>query len=457
MKVGSFFIKLVSSLFVLVFGLLCLTTTVFLLARNMTSQDSISNYIKNANVFDYPIRDIISNEKSETLRQNIKDEMIEMDIPALVVDDVVDSNELYLIINDYVYKYSRYILYNESKPVFLSNRVLDIVKEKYAGREKKELSSKQVSEVSSYISLLGEKLDQDIFNKSEIDEMLSISIIKKVANIFDSKYMPIVLAIVIIAIFGIISICLNSVKKALNWCSKITIFDGVLLIIASFVEVRVLIMYFNNQGLLDNLAISFVENGFKNMLIYGVILIVVGIIFVSISAVLLKKEHKNSLKKISNKPIPMQDSVYIKETKEEKEEPKAETQEENKEEPQTEESKEKKEEKIEEQPKEEKEGPSKIEEIIIVPVSEEIQEEIDEKELEDTKAIEIEEVEEDKQELDENVGYTEINDEEEQEEIVKEDIDFKPLESVKIDVIYPEKGKDIEFNPEEEEEEIEIL
>ena len=97
MKVGSIFVKLISSLFILVFGLLCLTTTVFLLAKNMTSQENISNYIKTANIFDYPIRDVIASEKSETLRQTITKEMFEMDVPALVVDEVIDSNELYQI------------------------------------------------------------------------------------------------------------------------------------------------------------------------------------------------------------------------------------------------------------------------------------------------------------------------------------------------------------------------
>lgn len=453
MKIGNLFVKLISSLFVLLFGLLCLTTTVFLLARSMTSQDNIKHYLKNANVFDYPINDVLSDNQGETLRQTLKKDMLDIDMPALVVDDVIDSNALYEIINSYIYEYSRYILYNDSKPVLLSDKILNIVEEKYNKRENKSLSAKQKSEVSDYITQLIDRIDEDTFDKSEIDEMISINIIRKVANIFDSKYMVLTLTLIIVIIFAIISICLSSVRKAINWCSKITIFDGILLIVASFVEVRVLIMYFNSQGLLDNLAISVIENGFKNMLTYGLLLIAVGITFVIISAILLKKEKKESTK-ITSKKIDLSEKLVNKEEvvkdENEKQEP----------EPQITEV-----EDIDKGHQEtqadikqnEKSQEEKSEEVTIVAVPEETTEKQYEKEPEE---IDYEE------ETDEDVNsveeYTEIHDEKEEiEPIVKRDIKFTPLETIKVDVTYPEKGKNIEFNPEdnkdEDEEDIEIL
>lgn len=454
MKIGNLFVKLISSLFVLLFGLLCLTTTVFLLARSMTSQDNIKHYLKNANVFDYPINDVLSDNQGETLRQTLKKDMLDIDMPALVVDDVIDSNALYEIINSYIYEYSRYILYNDSKPVLLSDKILNIVEEKYNKRENKSLSAKQKSEVSDYITQLIDRIDEDTFDKSEIDEMISINIIRKVANIFDSKYMVLTLTLIIVIIFAIISICLSSVRKAINWCSKITIFDGILLIVASFVEVRVLIMYFNSQGLLDNLAISVIENGFKNMLTYGLLLIAVGITFVIISAILLKKEKKESTK-ITSKKIDLSEKLVNKEEvvkdENEKQEP----------EPQITEV-----EDIDKGHQEtqadikqnEKSQEEKSEEVTIVEVPEETTEKQEEKESEE---IDYEE-ETDEEDLNSVEEYTEIHDEKEEiEPIVKRDIKFTPLEIIKVDVTYPEKGKNIEFNPEdnkdEDEEDIEIL
>ena len=59
----------------------------------------------------------------------------------------------------------------------------------------------------------------------------------------------------------------------------------------------------------------------------------------------------------------------------------------------------------------------------------------------------------------EETEYTEIFDNDSKEdEIIKKDIKLEPLAEVSPDVIYPEKGKDIEVNLEEtEEEEIEVL
>ena len=52
--------------------------------------------------------------------------------------------------------------------------------------------------------------------------------------------------------------------------------------------------------------------------------------------------------------------------------------------------------------------------------------------------------------------YTEISDEKE-EEIVKEDIKVNEPTSVELNVIHPVRGADIKVEPEEEEEDIEIL
>ncbi len=467
MKVVNFFVKLISSLFILVFGLLCLTTTVFLLIKNMTSQENIANYVKNANIFDYSSRDIISDSQNSTLRKTITNEMLAMDIPALVVDEVIDSPELDILISDYIYEYSKYVLYNENKPVFPSDNILSILMDKYQTQQHKSLSEKQKEKALQYIELLGNNIDQGILEKSEIDEMISLNIIKQIAIIFASQFMPVVLGIVIITLLAIISICLGSIKKAINWCSKMIILNGLLLIIASFVEVRVLIMYFNNQGLIDSLIISIVENGFQNMLIYGAILIIVGILFMTISAILLKKENKNikmidasekqidNSEKIINKPK-IKSTEILQEIKEVS----------GPEERQSKENDSKHESEKENMNELDKEKQSDNknnfkEEIQIVPA---IEEEKDEPEEISASEIEIEEPiktdDEDPEPEEASEDYSEISDENtEPEPIKKEDKKIVPLKEINIEVTKPKKGKDIEFNTnaEKDEEDIEVL
>lgn len=475
MKVVNFFVKLISSLFILIFGLLCLTTTVFLLIKNMTSQENITNYVKNANIFDYSSRDIISDSQNSTLRKTITNELLAMDIPPLVVDEVIDSPELDILISDYIYEYSRYILYNENKPVFPSDGILNVLIDKYKTQQYKDLSEKQKEKALQYIKLLGNDVDQGILEKSEIDEMISLKIIKQIAMVFASQFMPTVLCIVIITLIAIISICLGSIKKAINWCSKITILNGLLLIIASFVEVRVLIMYFNNQGLIDSLIISIVENGFQNMLIYGVILIIVGLLFMTISAILLKKENKNknlnmvdnseeqinsyeeqidNSEKIINKPK-IKSTEILQEIKEvadvEEQQPKEND------------SKQKPEKEVKAKDNENKidDKNNFKEEMQIVPTVEEEKEEPEEVSVSE---IEIEEAikneDEDPEVEEPTEEYREISDEKsEPEQIKKEDKNIAPLKEVNIEVTQPKKGKEIEFNPDAEknEEDIEVL
>ena len=481
MKVVNFFVKLISSLFILIFGLLCLTTTVFLLIKNMTSQENITNYVKNANIFDYSSRDIISDSQNSTLRKTITNEMLAMDIPALVVDEVIDSPELDILISDYIYEYSKYVLYNENKPVFPSDNILSILMDKYQTQQHKSLSEKQKEKALQYIKLLGNNIDQGILEKSEIDEMISLNIIKQIAIIFASQFMPVVLGIVIITLIAIISICLGSIKKAINWCSKMIILNGLLLIIASFVEVRVLIMYFNNQGLIDSLIISIVENGFQNMLIYGVVLIIVGILFMAISAILLKKENKNikmidaSEKQINNSEKQLDASEkQIDNSEKIINKPKIKSNEilqEIKEVSDPEERQSKANDSKHESEKDnmneldkEKQSNNKNnfkEEIQIVPA---VEEEKDEPEEIAASEIEIEEPiktdDEDPEPEEASEDYSEISDENtEPEPIKKEDKKIAPLKEINIEVTKPKKGKDIEFNPdaEKQEEDIEVL
>ncbi|MBQ6546747.1 MAG: hypothetical protein IJL74_01965 [Bacilli bacterium] len=272
----------------------------------MTSQESITNYVKNANIFDYSANEVLSDTKGNTLRQTIKDDLLVLEVPSLIVDEVIDSEELDMLISDYVYDYLQYIIYDANKPVFPSQGILNILIEKYSSREGKILSGKQREEVLNYIKLLGNKIDQGLLDQSEVNEMISLNIIKKIATVFSSEYTLIVIGIILTILIAIITICLGSIKKAINWCSKMAMLDGVLLIIASFVEVRVLIMYFNSQGLIDSLAISIVENGFQNMLVYGIVLIVIGIVFMTISGLSLKKASKtlsHNVEKESKKPV----------------------------------------------------------------------------------------------------------------------------------------------------------
>lgn len=516
MKAVNFFMKFVSVLFIIAFGLLCIIATVFLLVRNMTSQDNITNYVNSANIFDYSANEVLSNDKSNTLRETIKKKLLALEISPLVVDEVIDSKELDKLISNYIYDYLQYLIHNTNKPTFPSQNILGILIEKNYSQEGKSLSENQKEKVLNYIKLLGDKVDQGLLDQSEVDEMVSLNIAKKAAAVFDSKLTPMVIGIIIVIMIAIISICLRSIKKAVNWCSKAAILDGIILIIASFVEVRLLIMYFNSQGLIDSLAISIIENGFENTLVYGIALIVIGLIFLTISGIALKREKAKELKSLSHsitkeiieeseepqaindeeigdKPIPEEkvekkkdqddnknenkqlESNNENKNPETKEEQKVEEVNQNKDSEQESEDKTsevKEEQKLEEtsqnkvpKAKEEQKLENKLsnikDETKIVPVVEEEKEIVSE---DNSKFIELEKVSEEETDTDSEVNvtkYSEISDEKITEPVKDESIKIKPLKPTQINLVSPKKVKSIEVDiskmQEEEEEEIELL
>lgn len=464
MKVVKFFSKLLSCLFLLVFGVLCLAVSLFVMIRNMTSYDSVTSYVQDANIFDYSSQDI-ADSKDLTIRQTIEQELLKMNVPILVTDEILDSPEVSKIISDYIYNYSHYVLFNADKPVFPKEDIMNIAERVYVSYEHRELAQKQKEELEAYVTLLGDKVDKTIFSKTELNEIVSLNVVKRVAIAFDTEYIVMVLAVLIIMLFAIISLCLGNLKKAINLCGKMIVLDGVLFIVLSFVEVRILIMYFNSQGLIDNLAILLVEQGFQNMLVCGGILIGIGLLLVIISGILLKKERAARSSEVLQ-------NVIIEEVEKSQDESVQE-------------------EKIEEESVTESEVDTNEEDNITEKVNQQVS-------LEDSKTTDTDDSLQDsikgknhniKDETiivpmpDENSDikekstndeeevakitsddYTIINDEkntkDETDEIVKKDIEVIPLREVEIDISHPEKGRDIEFNSNsisEGSEEIEIL
>lgn len=460
MKVVKFFSKLLSCLFLLVFGVLCLAVSLFVMIRNMTSYDSVTSYVQDANIFDYSSQDI-ADSKDLTIRQTIEQELLKMNVPILVTDEILDSPEVSKIISDYIYNYSHYVLFNADKPVFPKEDIMNIAERVYVSYEHRELAQKQKEELEAYVTLLGDKVDKTIFSKTELNEIVSLNVVKRVAIAFDTEYIVMVLAVLIIMLFAIISLCLGNLKKAINLCGKMIVLDGVLFIVLSFVEVRILIMYFNSQGLIDNLAILLVEQGFQNMLVCGGILIGIGLLLVIISGILLKKERAARSSEVLQ-------NVIIEEVKKSQDESVQE-------------------EKIEEESVTESEVDTNEEDNIAEKVNQQVS-------LEDSKTTETEDsikgknhdikdetiivpmpdensdIKEKSTNDEEEVAkitsddYTIINDEkntkDETDEIVKKDIEVIPLREVEIDISHPEKGRDIEFNSDsisEGSEEIEIL
>lgn len=476
MKVVRFFVKILSYLFVLMFGVLCLVTTMLLMVKNMSSYENISAFINDADIFDYSSHEVNDNS---TLRSTIEKKLVSMNVPNAVTDEVLDSKELNDVLSSYIKQYLNYLVSNKNKPIFPSNDILIILEEKYLATESKSLTDTQKKSISEYLVSLGNKIDTSIFDKNEANEVLELGPLDSIVSIFEFKYIQQVVISIMILLFVILSISLSSIKRGINWCGKMIALDGIILIVLSFLEVRFLITFFNSRGLIDNLAILVVEQGFQNMLLYGGILIGIGLLLIAVSVILLKREknnnsdaildeivdseiekaeHETSFNKEEKEEDIKKENTIIEESKEEvedKSESKNDQEIVEKQEVDTDTDKDTEKKDIDTEKKDiDKENdtdsknkellvqpkivPAPIEEIEVVPVP------VPEKALTVFEKEPEKKQKEDKQTLEKKQVVDEDSD------VVKKEITIKPLESIKVEVVSPKKGKDVEFNPDDE-------
>lgn len=508
-KASSFFSKFFACIFACLFALFFLIIVCIFLFRNMFTYDNVFKYVSDAKVFDSESYEILSNGSSKTLRDSIHKDLLNIGIPETVTDNALDSNEVSVVLSNYLYGYYNYVLYNTKKVSIDENKIISVIQDKYLINQGKMLTDEQLGQLQQYLKLLTNKVDNYLFSDSELNELLNLNIVRVIASGLNSNYVALLIGILIILMIILISICLQSLLRACRWCSKMICLDGIILVITSLLEVKVFSMFFNSKGIVDNLVISVVENGFTGLLICGIVLVVVGIILIVVSGVLLFKKSDTKQDDRINNVIDYETQKIVNDGEENVENDKdvdvidnnietiASNEEVNKEQDNLDtnedvsedvskdiedsndnvvesvaymddssEDNDNKEDMSDELPNDATEFAMEYDTEIVedADANVENQDNSDEDSV-TADTIEMESVSDDDENNDgedsttfDETQYTEIFDNDSKEEIEKRDIELEPLTEVNPDIVYPEKGEDIKVNLDEtEEEEIEIL
>ena len=291
-RASRVFNKFLACIFASFFALFFLIIVCIFLFRNMFTYDNVFEYVTEARVFDSESYEILSSGSSKTLRDSIQKDLLIIGIPESVTDSVLDSNEVNTALSKYIYSYYNYVLYNVQRISFDENKVILTIQNEYLASQGKALSDKQLDELKHYLNSLTNKLDSGLFSDSEINEFLNLNIVRMIASSLNSNYVLLLFGICLVLMVVLISICLHSLLKTYNWCSKMICLDGIILVIASLLEVKIFSMFFNSKGIVDNLIVSVVENGFTGLLICGIVLVIVGLILIVISGILLFRKSK---------------------------------------------------------------------------------------------------------------------------------------------------------------------
>lgn len=272
-----------------VFACFLLFVMYVLIAKTMLTEESIYNYVIDTNVFTSPSNNVERN----SLKQGIVSDLKKFDIPASVTVKTLESNDISRVISRYAYDYTRYVLYNKGAPSLDNDEIVRIFNNEYKSATGDDLSNIQVKKLKEYVSSTEMKLDDSVPSVGDLQGYgVDIYNLRLVNDFVSSDYMLIVFGVFILSFYTLIAICLWSKLRAFKWIGIVSMIDGFVLMISSFLEVRLLSMFINKNGIFENLAITVASKNFGSLLLAGIVLIVVGIVFLIICALLMKKEHK---------------------------------------------------------------------------------------------------------------------------------------------------------------------
>lgn len=272
-----------------VFACFLLFVMYVLIAKTMLTEESIYNYVIDTNVF----TSSSNNVERNSLKQGIVSDLKKFDIPTSVTVKTLESNNISRVISRYAYDYTRYVLYNKGAPSLDNDEIVKIFNNEYKSATGDDLSNIQVKKLKEYVSSTEMKLDDSVPSVGDLQGYgVDIYNLRLVSDFVSSDYMWVVFGIFVLGFYTLIAICLWSKLRAFKWIGIVSMIDGFILIISSFLEVRLLSMFINKNGMFENLAITVASKNFGSLLLAGIVLIVVGIVFLIICALLMKKEHK---------------------------------------------------------------------------------------------------------------------------------------------------------------------
>lgn len=271
-----------------VFACFLLFVMYVLIAKTMLTEESIYNYVIDTNVF----TSSSNNVERNSLKQGIVSDLKKFDIPTSVTVKTLESNNISRVISRYAYDYTRYVLYNKGAPRLDNDEIVNTFNNEYKSATGDSLSASQVKKLNEYVSNTEMKLDDSVPSVGDLQSYgINIYDLRLVSDFVSSDYMWVVFGIFVLGFYTLIAICLWSKLRAFKWIGIVSMIDGFILIISSFLEVRLLSMFINKNGMFENLAITVASKNFGSLLLAGIVLIVVGIVFLIICALLMKKEY----------------------------------------------------------------------------------------------------------------------------------------------------------------------
>ena len=226
MKVANFLRKLLI-IFLLILLFLCiLITMLFFSTKNLIKSDNIANYIKDADILNMKANIIYNVDDDITLKDKIVSMALANNIPSLIVDDIMESDEINDFLGEYFNKMLKYLINDDNKPI-LSNEMIDKMSS-LANESLEDHINIMLDEetLNEYILNYCNELMNTVPDNKEIINKLPIDLFQILVN-FNLIY----LYVIILLLIGLITILSKYKHNIIKYLGLILLVLGLVFVI----------------------------------------------------------------------------------------------------------------------------------------------------------------------------------------------------------------------------------
>lgn len=298
MKLLKGFGAILSFLISIVFFFILISFITIIFTKKLVQQETLNKYFETVNIFSLPAEGVLKDKYTgnETVKDIIKIELEKHEIPKELTEQLIEDNKLSELVSNLTSQFSKYILLEGEKPQLKTSDIYEIINKdiirQYLDRD---LTKKEEDNLDEFIISTVNEINNQIPEKEELLETTSYTkILKDTIKLFYSSYFIIIMLTILILLYLMIGLFRWSLYKPLIWTGVPTISVGVLLMLSYIIQLLGINYVVPTKGTIEIFIIKLTEVVFKDILITGIIVTILGILMIIIYSII----NKNKIKEI---------------------------------------------------------------------------------------------------------------------------------------------------------------
>ena len=298
MKLLKGFGAILSFLISIVFFFILISFITIIFTKKLVQQETLNKYFETVNIFSLPAEGVLKDKYTgnETVKDIIKIELEKHEIPKELTEQLIEDNKLSELVSNLTSQFSKYILLEGEKPQLKTSDIYEIINKdiirQYLDRD---LTKKEEDNLDEFILSTVNEINNQIPEKEELLETTSYTkILKDTIKLFYSSYFIIIMLTILILLYLMIGLFRWSLYKPLIWTGVPTISVGVLLMLSYIIQLLGINYVVPTKGTIEIFIIKLTEVVFKDILITGIIVTILGILMIIIYSII----NKNKIKEI---------------------------------------------------------------------------------------------------------------------------------------------------------------